>query len=174
MKVEPNIDIQIEHWPVDRLVPKANNPRTHTREQVAKIAASIREWGWTNPILVGEDNEVIAGHARLLAARKLDMQEVPVIVLRHLSVAQRRALVIADNELAIAGSGWDAERLKAELALLREESFRVELLGFDDAELAGLLEQNASSGLVDEDEVPLPPPFPCREPEMCFCLANTG
>ncbi len=79
------IDIQIERWPIERLIPRANNPRTHSREQVARIAASMREWGWTNPILVGADDDIIAGHARLLAAEKLAMKEVPVIVLHHLS-----------------------------------------------------------------------------------------
>ena len=111
-KPRMNVDIQIELWPIDRLVPKLNNPRTHSREQVANIAASIREFGWTNPILVGADDEIIAGHARLLAAKKLDMPEVPVIVLAHLSAAQRRALVIADNQLAVAGAGWDEEKLR--------------------------------------------------------------
>ena len=133
-------DIQIERWPVERLIPRANNPRTHSREQVANIASSIREWGWTNPILIGADDDIIAGHARLLAARKLGMEEVPVIVLRHLSPAQRRALVIADNQLAIAGAGWDEERLRIELATLHEEDFNLDLVGFDDVELARLLE----------------------------------
>src|SRR5579863_5133171 len=104
----PNIDIQIELWSIERLIPRANNPRTHSREQVARIAASIREFGFTNPILVGTDDDIIAGHARLLAAEKLAMKEVPVIVLRHLSAAQRRALVIADNQLAL-NAGWDEE-----------------------------------------------------------------
>jgi len=96
-----NIDIQIEHWPVERLIPRVNNPRTHSREQIAQIAASIKEFGWTNPILVDEGDEILAGHARVLAGKKLGMKEVPVIVLRHLSEAQKRALVIADNQLAL-------------------------------------------------------------------------
>src|SRR5450432_4676730 len=133
-----NIEIQIEQWPVDKLIPRANNPRTHSREQVAGIAASIREWGWTNPILVGADNDIIAGHARLLAARKLGMEQVPVIVLRHLSPPQRRALVIADNQLAIAGAGWDENLLHIELAMLHEENFNVDLVGFADVDLARL------------------------------------
>src|SRR6202140_1342473 len=112
----------IEHWPIDRRIPKANNPRTPTREQVANIAASIREFGWTNPILVGADDDIIAGHARLLAARKLGMEEVPVIVLGHLSEAQRRSLVIADNQLAL-NSGWDEEKLRVELAMLKKETY---------------------------------------------------
>ena len=85
------IDIQIERWPIERLIPRANNPRTHSREQVARIAASMQEWGWTNPVLVDGDDGILAGHARVLAARKLGMKEVPVIVLRHLSPAQRSA-----------------------------------------------------------------------------------
>ena len=113
------IDIQIERWPIERLIPLANNPRTHSPEQIAQLAASIREWGWTNPILVGADDSVIAGHARLTAARKLGMKEVPVIMLGHLSEAQRRALVIADNQLALS-SGRDKELLRIDLALLQE------------------------------------------------------
>src|SRR5579862_6130919 len=150
----PNIDIQIEQWPTERLIPRANNPRTHSRAQVASIAASMREWGWTNPILVGADDDIIAGHARLLAAEKLGMKEVPVIVLRHLSPAQRRALVIADNQLAIEGATWDEEALRIELAILHEEDYDLNLVGFDDIELQRLLEaQDAAEGLTDEDAV---------------------
>jgi DNA modification methylase len=151
----PNIDILVERWPIERLIPRANNPRTHSREQVARIAASIREFGFTNPILVGADDDIIAGHARLLAAEKLGLKEVPVIVLSHLSPAQRRALVIADNQLAIAGAAWDEEALRIELAILHEEDYPLELVGFDDIELQRLLEaQDAAPGLVDEDSVP--------------------
>ena len=153
--VAPNIDIQIERWPIERLIPRANNPRTHSRAQIASIAASMREWGWTNPILVGAEDDIIAGHARLLAAEKLAMKEVPVIVLRHLSPAQRRALVIADNQLAIAGAGWDEEALRAELAILHEEDYDLNLVGFDDVELQRLLEaQDTAPGLTDADAVP--------------------
>src|SRR5271169_6966011 len=156
-----NIDIQVELWPIDRLIPKVNNPRTHSREQVANIAESIREFGWTNPILVGADDDIIAGHARLLAAEKLGMKEVPVIVLRHLSPAQRRALVIADNQLAIAGAGWDEEMLRIELAILHEEDYNLDLVGFDDVELQRLLEaQDAAPGLTDDDAVPDVQPDP--------------
>jgi DNA modification methylase len=166
-----NIDIQIERWPIDRLVPRATNPRTHSREQIASIAASIREWGWTNPILVGADDDSIAGHARLLAARKLGMEEIPVIVLRHLSPAQRRALVIADNQLAIAGAGWDEEMLRIELATLHEEDYNLELVGFADVELARLLEaQEATPGLTDEDAVPDVPQVPISRPGDLFIL----
>jgi ParB-like chromosome segregation protein Spo0J len=153
--VTPVINIQVERWPIERLLPRVTNPRTHTDAQIAQIAASIREFGWTNPILVGADRIVIAGHARLLAARKLGLTEVPVIVLAHLSEAQRRALVIADNQLAL-NSGWDEELLRLELAMLRDEYFDLNLIGFDDEELARLLaEQDATAaGLTDEDAVP--------------------
>src|SRR5277367_3817910 len=127
----PNTDIQIERWPIERLIPRANNPRTHSSAQVAQLAASMREWGWTNPILVGADDDIIAGHARVMAARKLGMTEVPVIVLAHLSAAQRRALVIADNQLAL-NSGWDEEALRIELALLQQADYDLSLVGFED------------------------------------------
>jgi DNA modification methylase len=156
-----NIDIQVEHRRVEDLIPTVNNPRTHTRSQVASIAASIREFGWTNPILIDEENRVIAGNARCEAARNLRMEEVPVIVLRNLSPAQKRALVIADNQLAIAGAGWDEDLLRVELALLQEADYDLGLVGFDDVELARLLEaQDAAEGLTDEDSVPDVPEAP--------------
>jgi DNA modification methylase len=149
-----SIDIQIERWSVARLIPRAINPRTHSDQQVAQIAASIREFGWTNPILVGPDQVIVAGHGRLLAARQLGMTEVPVIVLPNLTESQRRALVIADNQLAL-NAGWDEEILRLELAALQEEAFDLSLVGFDDEDLARLLaEQDAAEGLTDEDAVP--------------------
>jgi DNA modification methylase len=159
--MEIRINIQVERWSISRLIPRITNPRTHTPEQVAQVAASMREFGWTNPILVGADNDVLAGHARLLAARQLGLTEVPVIQLGHLSEAQRRALVIADNQLAITGAGWDEETLRLELAALSEESFDLSLVGFDDDELARLLaEQDSAEGLTDEDAVPDLPETP--------------
>jgi DNA modification methylase len=153
--MEIRINIQVERWPISRLIPRVTNPRTHSPEQVAQVAASMEEFGWTNPILVGADNDVLAGHARLLAARQLGMTEVPVIQLGHLTEAQRRALVIADNQLAITGAGWDEETLRLELAALREESFDLNLVGFDDEDLARLLAAaDAAEGLTDEDAVP--------------------
>ena len=110
-------NLLVQFWPIDKLMPYARNARTHTEEQVAQVAASIAEFGWTNPILVGADGIIIAGHARLAAARKLDMTEVPVIVLDHLSETQRRALVLADNRLAL-NAGWDEEMLRVELESL--------------------------------------------------------
>src|SRR5882672_9640195 len=111
---------QIEQWPVDRLVPYARNPRTHSDAQVAQIAASIREFGFNNPILVDTQSGIIAGHGRLLAARKLQLEQVPVIVLDHLSEAQKRAYILVDNKLA-ENAGWDEELLRCELAALEAE-----------------------------------------------------
>jgi len=150
-----NPDLHIERWPLDRLIPYARNPRTHTEEQVAQIAASIAEFGFVNPVLVGADGVIIAGHARVMAARKLGLGEVPVIVLDHLSEAQRRALVIADNRLA-ENAGWDEEMLRVELEALREDDFHLDLLGFEDAEIEALLAQpeTESAGLTEEDAVP--------------------
>jgi DNA modification methylase len=172
--VEVNIDIHIERWPIERLIPRVNNPRTHTREQVANIAASIREFGWTNPVLVDGDDVISAGHARVLAAQQLAMKEIPVIVLRHLTPAQRRALVIADNQLAIAGAGWDEEMLRIEIEALRDADYDLEILGFEDAELALLLaQQEASEGLTDEDEIPPVPQVPVTRPGDLWSLGNS-
>lgn len=152
-----HIDIQVEQWRIERLIPRVTNPRTHSAHQIAQIAASMRQWGWTNPVLVGTEGDIVAGHARVLAARLLGMTEVPVIVLRRLSEAQRRALVIADNQLAL-NAGWDEELLRVELAALKEEDFDLDLLGFDDGELAQLLaEEQAAAAVVDEDETPEAP-----------------
>ncbi len=147
--------------PIERLIPYARNPRTHSEEQVAEIAASMVEFGWTSPILLDRNNVVIAGHARLAAARKLGLAEVPVIVLDHLSDAQRRALVIADNKLAL-NAGWDDEMLRVEMEALREEDFNLELLGFSDDELEALLAESdePAAGLTDEDEAPEAPEQP--------------
>jgi DNA modification methylase len=167
-----NTDIQIERWSIEDLIPRATNPRTHSPEQAAQLAASIREWGWTNPILVGADKDIIAGHARLMAARKLGMIEVPVIVLRHLSEAQRRALVIADNQLAL-NSGWDEEMLRLELAMLQDDKYNLDLVGFDDEESARLLaDQEGAEGLTDEDAVPEITETPVTAPGDLWILGS--
>jgi DNA modification methylase len=166
------LDLKIEQWPVERLVPYARNARTHSDGQVAQVAASIDQFGFVNPILVGPDRVIIAGHARLLAARKLEMSEVPVIVLEHLSEAQRRALVIADNRLAL-NAGWDEEMLALELGALREEDFSLDILGFDDEELARLLAaEDATAGLTDEDSVPEVPETPVSQPADLWNLGD--
>src|SRR5713101_2428415 len=122
---------QIELWLLGKLIPYARNPRTHSDAQVAQIAASIVEFGFNNPILVDTRAGVIAGHGRLLAARQLGLEQVPVIVLDHLSEMQKRAYIIADNQLAL-NAGWDEEMLRLELASLQDEDFNVDLLGFED------------------------------------------
>jgi DNA modification methylase len=136
-------------WPIGRLKPYERNPRTHSDEQITKIAASLLEFGWTNPILVDKDDGIIAGHGRLLAARELGMATVPVIVLPHLTEVQRRAYVIADNQLAL-DAGWDEDLLTEELAALRLMDFDLTLTGFDLDELAARLDA----------EEPEPPPAP--------------
>jgi DNA modification methylase len=152
--------MHIEHWPINRLIPYARNPRTHCDAQVAQIAASIREFGFNNPILVDTQSGIIAGHGRLLAARKLQLEQVPVIVLDHLSEAQKRAYILVDNKLA-ENAGWDEELLRCELAALEEEDFNLDLIGFDHEELACLLaEQEDPRGLADVDAIPEVPESP--------------
>jgi ParB-like chromosome segregation protein Spo0J len=128
----------IENWPLARLKPYSRNARTHSPEQIQQIAASITEFGWTNPILVDSDGGIVAGHGRLQAAQLLNRETVPVIVLSHLSETQRRALVLADNQLALT-SGWDDKMLAEELAALQVEAFDLGKLGFSDRELKALL-----------------------------------
>ena len=130
--------MQIDMMQTARLVPYIRNARTHSADQVAQIAASIAEFGFTNPILIGENDVIIAGHGRLLAAQSLGLTEVPVIVLDHLSEAQRRALILADNRIA-ENAGWDNAMLASELAALRDENFDLDMIGFDEAELDELL-----------------------------------
>ncbi len=143
----------IKSTPVADLIPYARNARTHSDEQVAQIAASIREFGWTNPILVDGERGIIAGHGRLQAARKLGMTEVPVIELAHLSDAQRRAYILADNKLAL-NAGWDDEMLAAEFAELRDIGFDLELTGFTQEEIDALTPQELEPGKTDEDAAP--------------------
>jgi DNA modification methylase len=163
--MNPVLPEHVEHWPVDRLVPYARNARTHSDEQIAKIAASIAEFGFTNPILVDSDAGVIAGHGRLLAARKLGMAEVPVIILGHLTPLQRQAYVLADNRLAL-DAGWDDELLKEELAALQAEGSDLGVTGFSDSELEGLLLEEApeSAEPEAEEEVPEAPEKPVTRP----------
>ncbi len=126
--------MQIEQVAISELIPYARNSRTHSDEQVAQIAASIKEFGWTNPILIDGESGIIAGHGRLLAARKLGMKEVPVIQLSGMTDTQKKAYIIADNKLAL-NAGWDDELLRLELEELNVEEFKMELLGFDANEL---------------------------------------
>lgn len=132
--------LQIEYRPLETLIPYARNPRTHSAAQVAKIAASIVEFGWTNPILVDGENGIIAGHGRLAAARQLGLGDVPVIELGHLSPAQKRAYVLADNRLAL-DAGWDEEMLALEFAELSDAGYDLALTGFDEIEIGRLLQE---------------------------------
>lgn len=158
MAAETSGTIKIEQRKTADLIPFARNSRTHSDEQVAQIAASISEFGFTNPILTDGKNGIIAGHGRLQAARKLGMDQVPTIALDGLTEAQKRAYVIADNKLAL-NAGWDMELLSSEIAGLGEDGFDLSLLGFNEAELAALLAEK-TEGLTDPDDVPEPPADP--------------
>jgi DNA modification methylase len=163
---------RIEQWSIVRLIPYARNARTHSDAQVAQIAASIAEFGFNCPILVDSKAGIVAGHGRLLAARKLGMTEVPVIVLDHLSETQKRAYIIADNRLA-ENAGWDDELLQVELTALQQEDFNVHLLGFDDEDLARLLAgEDVNSGLTDEDAVPEIPAVPVSSPGDLWIIGD--
>lgn len=145
---------KIEQWPTAILLPYARNARTHSEEQVAQIAASIVEFGFTNPILAGSDGIIVAGHGRLTAAQKLGLEVVPVVVLDHLTPTQRRALIIADNRIA-ENAGWDDAMLRVELDALRDDDFDLSLTGFDADALADLFEgEEGDTGQTGDDEVP--------------------
>lgn len=150
----------LETRPVEALVPYAKNSRTHSDAQVAQIAASITEFGFTNPVLIDADGGIIAGHGRVLAAQSLGMGAVPVLVIDHLTETQRRAYVIADNKLAL-NAGWDDDVLRAEIEALGSEGFDLDLIGFDADELDALLNPpNTSRGTTDEDDAPNLPIVP--------------
>jgi len=163
--------MKITQKKVDSLIPYVKNSRTHSDAQVAQIAASIKEFGWTNPILVDGDNGIIAGHGRLLAARKLGYKEVPTIELADLTETQKRAYIIADNRLAL-NAGWDNEMLTIELNDLLADGFALELLGFDPKELNALLEPEVVQGLTDEDAVPDVPEEPKTKLGDIYQLGN--
>ncbi|GIX11777.1 site-specific DNA-methyltransferase [Elioraea sp.] len=180
--MSPRLPDSVEHWPLDRLRAYARNPRTHSDEQVAQIAASIVEFGWTSPVLVSGDGTVIAGHGRLEAARRLGLDAVPVVVLDHLSEAQRRAYAIADNKLAL-NAGWNEELLAAELHALNGDGFDLALTGFDEAELDRLMaplddtEAMSPGGDTGEngdaaDEAPEPPRNPVSRPGDLWRLGD--
>jgi DNA modification methylase len=156
---------------VDSLIPYVKNSRTHSPDQVAQIAASIKEFGWTNPILVDGDNGIIAGHGRLMAARKLGHKEVPTIELKDLTETQKKAYIIADNRLAL-NAGWDNEMLTIELNDLLADGFALDILGFDPKEIAALLEPEVVEGLTDEDAVPEVPEEPKTRLGDIYLLGN--
>ena len=153
-----NGTIKVEYKPLADLIPFARNSRTHSDSQVAQIAASIREFGFTNPILIDEQGGIIAGHGRLQGARKLGLAEVPTITLHGLTDAQKRAYVIADNKLAL-NAGWDMEMLSSEMQGLGDDGFDLSLIGFSDDELAAMLAEK-TEGLTDPDDIPEVPADP--------------
>ena len=150
--VDADRQLVVHYRPAASLIPYARNARTHTDAQVAQIAASIREFGWTNPVLVDGDNGVIAGHGRLMAAKKLGLREVPVIELAGLSEAQKRAYIIADNKLAL-NAGWDSDLLALEFGDLQDLGFDLSLTGFGDDEIMALTSLG-TPGLTDPDDIP--------------------
>ena len=163
--------IQIKEKLVSELIPYVKNSRTHSDEQVAQIAASIKEFGWTNPILIDGENGIIAGHGRVMAARKLKNDKVPTIELKDLTETQKKAYIIADNRLAL-NAGWDNEMLTIELNDLLADGFALEVLGFDPKELSALLEPEVVEGLTDEDAVPEVPEEPKTRLGDIYQLGN--
>lgn len=150
---------KIEHWPIDRLIPYARNSRTHSDAQIAQIAASIKEWGFTAPVLVDESGGIIAGHGRTLAARKIGLVTIPVVIASGWTDAQKRAYVIADNKLAL-NAGWDNEMLALEFSELQGMDFDLDLIGFTADEIAALMPVEIEPGQTDEDAVPEVPVQP--------------
>jgi hypothetical protein len=147
--------MKIESIKLDKLIPYARNSRTHSDQQVAQVAASIREFGFTNPVLIDSEDGIIAGHGRVMAARKLGLAEVPCIRLGHLTETQKKAYIIADNRLAEVGGGWDEEMLGLELADLREADFDLGLLGFSENDLGAFdIEEAEMPTLADGDKQP--------------------
>lgn len=162
---------QVERWPLERLVPYARNARTHSEEQVAQLAASIREWGWTVPVLVAEDGTIIAGHGRVMAARRLGVTTIPVMVARGWTEAQRRAYALADNKLAL-NAGWDEDLLRLELGDLKALDFDLGPVGFSDEELANLLLAEPAQGNTDPDALPDAPATPVTKPGDVWLLGQ--
>jgi 16S rRNA G966 N2-methylase RsmD len=150
---------KVERWSIDKLTPYARNSRTHSDEQISQLAASIKEWGWTTPVLVDEDGSIIAGHGRTLAAQRLKMTEVPVMVAKGWSDAKKRAYVIADNKLAM-NAGWDEQMLALEFSELQGMDFDLDLTGFTADEIAALMPEEIERGQTDEDAVPEVPEQP--------------
>ena len=164
---------KIEQWPTAKLLPYARNARTHSDDQVAQIAASIAEFGFTNPILAGSDGVIVAGHGRLAAAQKLGLELVPVVVLDHLTPTQRRALVIADNRIA-ENAGWDDAMLRIEIAALQDDDFDLSLTGFDADALAELMagDEPDVEGEADDDAVPEVSETPISRPGDVWLLGG--
>ncbi len=173
-----NILANVNGWPsnkvilkkIDQLTPYARNARTHSDAQIAQIASSIKEWGWTNPVLIDEGGDILAGHGRLAAARKLGITDIPCMVAEGWSDAQKKAYILADNQLAL-NAGWDIDMLKVEIGDLNVSGFDLGLIGFDDNMLANLL-NDPNTGLTDPDDAPEPPAHPVSEPGDVWILGN--
>jgi site-specific DNA-methyltransferase (adenine-specific) len=164
-------DLVVTSLPLASLVPYAENARTHSDSQVAQIAGSIREFGFVNPVLVDADGVLIAGHGRVMAAKRLGLTTVPVLRLGHLSPAQARALRLADNQLAL-NAGWDMDLLSIEMQDLNTDGFDLSLIGFDDKMLDALLADKPEDGLTDPDDVPEPPANPVSKPGDVWVLGG--
>jgi len=162
---------KVEHWSIDRLIPYARNSRTHSDSQIDQIASSIKEWGFTTAVLVDPEGGIIAGHGRVMAAKKLKMKELPVMVAENWSEEKKRAYIIADNKLAL-NAGWDNDLLSLELKELQSLDFDLSLIGFDDKELSALLEPEVVEGLTDEDAVPDMPEEPTTKLGDIYQLGN--
>ncbi len=161
---------KVERLSIEKLVPYARNARTHSDQQVAQIAASMKEWGWTNPVLIDEGGGIIAGHGRVLAAQKLGISEVPTMTATGWSDAKKRAYVLADNQLAL-NAGWDMDMLKLELSELDDLEFDIDLIGFDGDFLANLL-NDPTEGLTDPDDVPETPEDPVTVEGDVWVMGN--
>lgn len=145
------MQLNVKYRKVEDLIPYVNNSRKHSDEQVAQISASIKEFGWTNPILIDGTNSIIAGHGRLMAARKLKMDEVPTIEISHLTDTQRKALVIADNKLAL-NADWDNNLLTIELDELFKDGFALDILGFNEQEIKTIMQEVNFDAGSEEDQ----------------------
>ena len=162
---------QIQKLPIDALIPYANNARVHSDKQILQIASSIKEFGFTNPVLIDKDNGIIAGHGRVEAARKLGHKEVPVIRLEHLSEAQKKAYILADNKIAM-NSTWDDQLLALELQTIGDLGINLDFTGFDESEISALTPQEITEGLTDEDAVPETPEEPITKPGDIWILGK--
>jgi hypothetical protein len=161
--------LKVIYKPTASLVPYSQNARTHSDAQINQVVASIKEFGWTNPVLIDDNGGIVAGHARVQAANRLGLGDIPCILISGLSEAQKRAYIIADNQLAM-NAGWDTPILSAELIDLKDLDFDINLLGFNEKELADLLNPQPGPGLTDPNEVPDPPKLPVTVPGDLWIL----
>jgi DNA modification methylase len=162
---------EIEIWDIERLIPSAQNVRTHSKEQIAELAGSMKAFGFMVPVLVDPNGLIIAGHARVLAARQLKLERVPVIVASHLSEIEKRAYALADNKIAL-NAGWDEELLRVELETLKDDGVDLESLGFSEAEFNELLDQLTPDSTPEEDSAPEPPSTPVSQPGELWSLGD--